>query len=177
MASTSSRPPSSSETTSRKGGKPHTLREWFTAPPGIDPSLPTPDRVSHRSISIEDWTITTSRGAIGNSAYMEKLADDLALPPPEMVFPSNTVVVSHAPTGFQYRFEVEKAIKCTEGVNTEHKMQGIDFSADWRSAMGSASASGSGSQQHRRRDLGEKPQKKKNKGIKVAYADEWGKSR
>lgn len=162
------------DNTSRKGGTPHRIREWHSvaADSTVDPSQPSPDRVSHRCISISTWTITTSRGAIGNSAYMENLGDRLAVPPPEMVFPSNTLVVRHEPSGFEYRFVAEDALRCVDGVQSDVRMQGFDLSADWRSPPNSETSA----HPSRRANLGEKP-KKKGKGIKVAYADEWGKSR
>ncbi|CAO1626605.1 unnamed protein product [Sympodiomycopsis kandeliae] len=156
------------DNTSRKGGVAHHIREWHSVPSDslTDPSQLSPDRVSHRSIAISTWTVTTSRGAIGNSAYMDKLGEDLEIPPPEMVFPSNRLQVRHEPSGFEYTFRVEEALRCVDGVREQHRKSGLDLSADWR---GDA-------QPHRRANLGEKP-KKKGKGIKVAYADEWGKSR
>lgn len=169
----SSSGPSSTQptsTTSRKGGTPHTLSEWHTSPSGSDASLPSPDRVAHRSISISSWTITTSRGAIGNSAYMDELGDGLGVPPPEMVFPSNTLVIKHEKSGWSYRFGAEEALRCVEGVAKARRLDGVDLSEGWRVEASSSKAGGG-----HHKTLGAKPQAKR--GIKVAYAQEWGKSR
>lgn len=103
---------------------------------------------------------------------MDTLSDHLSIPPPEMVFPSNTLTVKHEPTGWTYTFSAEEALRCVEGVKEGSRMQGLDLSADWRGG-----GAGVGTAAQRRHHLGEKPQKKKGKGIKVAYAEEWGKSR
>lgn len=88
------------------------------------------------------------------------------IPPPEMVFPSNILIATHEPSGFQYRFTAEEGLRCVDGISQDFKMSGVDLSHEWRS---STSHTG-------RRNIGEKP-KRKNKAIKVAYAEEWGKSR
>ncbi|CAO1635028.1 unnamed protein product [Parajaminaea phylloscopi] len=159
-------------TSSRRGGVAHQLRDWYSSPTGSDPKFPSPDRVTHRSIAIASWNITTTRGAIGNSAYMDDLGQRLGVPPPEMVFPTNTLVVTHTPTGFAYRFNAEEALRCVEGVAGDCRLTGADLSQDWRTHAGTAGST----HHHARRTVGEKP-KRKNKAIKVAYAEEWGKSR
>lgn len=97
---------------------------------------------------------------------MDRLGDRLGLPPPEMVFPSNTLVISHKPSGFEYRFAADEALRCIDGVAAKVRLEGLDLSKDWRAQ-----------DSHRRghKTLGAKPQAKR--GIKVAYAQEWGKSR
>lgn len=108
---------------------------------------------------------------------MEALGEKLGIPPPEMVFPSNRLVLRHEGSGWEYVFGVERALRCVDGVNEDWKVQGVDLSQEWRGAAG-AGASGSGSGKKSTTQFGEKPdRKKKTKGIKVAYADEWGKSR
>lgn len=99
----------------------------------------------------------------------------MGIPPPEMVFPSNRLVLRHETTGWEYVFGVEKALRCVDGVNGDWRVQGVDLSQEWR---GQASGGASGTGKKSTTQFGEKPdRKKKSKGIKVAYADEWGKSR
>lgn len=109
---------------------------------------------------------------------MDALGEKLDIPPPEMVFPSNTLTVKHEPSGFEYKFSAEEALRCVDGVRVENRLNGLDLSAEWRTSGGSSGDASNPTHASRRANLGEKPQKKKKtKGIKVAYADEWGKSR
>lgn len=118
---------------------------------------------------------------------MDGLGDELGVPPPEMVFPSNALIVTHESSGFQYRFGAEEALFCVDGVAESKRLQGLDLSAEWRvgstegaesSGSGSGRGGAAGTSSRRTGALaGSKPERKKGKGIKVSYAEEWGKSR
>lgn len=103
-------------------------------------------------------------GPIGSSSEMDALADILGIPPPEMAFPHNSLVLQHHASGFNLCFDAVRTLRSVEGVNSEHRLYGIDCREE-----GGRVGRGGG--------LGAKPKGKGAAGIKVAYAKEWGKSR
>lgn len=123
---------------------------------GASPS----DRVLERGIHIGPWTITVMHGSIANATEVDQLSDRLGVPPPEMPFPRNALVLQHAPSGFTYCFDATRALECVDGVNEDVHRTGIDCAHDM--------ALTEPKQRPRRRSQGT---------IKVAYASEWGKSR
>ena len=121
------------------------------------------DSVTERGIVIGEWTITVLHGSIGNASEIDALTDLLGIPPPEMQFPRNALILRHRPSGFEYCFDATRALQCVEGVRSENALCPIECSIDIN-----ALDAGSRRKTHRRSS---------SAGIKVSYVDEWGKSR
>jgi len=83
-----------------------------------------------------------------------------------MPFPNNSLTIKHHKSGFNYTFDGNRALASIEGVNKRIKLEGLDLrdQPEFKSDAKRKVTTG----------LGEKP---KSKGIKVAYANQWGKSR
>ncbi|KAE8234706.1 hypothetical protein CF326_g243 [Tilletia indica] len=140
------------------------------APPGTpEPAVSTAvPSVLSRGIEIAGWTITATKGPIANSAQMDSISSDFTIPPPEMLFPSNSLIIAHPHSGFSYTFDAVRALSSVHGVAAQHSRVGLDLREEYERA---AAPTAAGVQLSK---LGSKP---KSKGIKVAYAQEWGKSR
>ncbi|KAK0556777.1 Tap42 interacting protein [Tilletia horrida] len=119
-----------------------------------------------RGITISGWSITASKGPIANSAQMDTISSELGIPPPEMLFPSNSLVITHANSGFTYTFDAVRALSSVHGVHSARSHEGMDLREEYERGLTSYTAAG--------KRLGSKP---KSKGIKVSYAQEWGKGR
>ncbi|CDR99225.1 hypothetical protein, partial [Sporisorium scitamineum] len=118
-----------------------------------------------RGIDLGGWSVRVTRGPIGSSAEMDALGDILGIPPPEMAFPHNSLVLQHADSGFSLCFDAVRTLRSVEGVQAANRLHGIDC----RDTPASSSGKSGG--------LGAKPKAKSSSSIKVAYAKEWGKSR
>ncbi|EST06113.1 TIP41-like protein [Kalmanozyma brasiliensis GHG001] len=131
-----------------------------SAPSSTAPSL----QPTTRGIDLGGWSVRVTSGPIGSSAEMDALADLLGIPPPEMAFPHNSLVLQHAASGFSLCFDAVRTLRSIEGVLAQNRLHGVDC----REGGGSSGSGG----------LGAKPKGKGTAaGIKVAYAKEWGKSR
>ncbi|SPO21563.1 related to TIP41 - negatively regulates the TOR signaling pathway [Ustilago trichophora] len=122
-----------------------------------------------RGIDLGGWSVRVTSGPIGSSAEMDALSDILGIPPPEMAFPHNSLVLHHAESGFSLCFDAVRTLRSIDGVKSENRLYGVDC-RDTPSASGKATKSGGSVP-------GAKPKAKKSASIKVAYAKEWGKSR
>ncbi|KAK0523189.1 Tap42 interacting protein [Tilletia horrida] len=131
-----------------------------TSAPTDTPAVPS---VVSRGIDIAGWSITATKGPIANSAQMDTFSSDYAIPPPEMLFPANTLVIAHPASGFSYTYDAVRALSTIYGVAQAKVRTGLDLREPYERSAAASSAK-----------LGSKP---KSKGIKVAYAQEWGKSR
>ncbi|TKY89187.1 hypothetical protein EX895_001718 [Sporisorium graminicola] len=135
------------------------------------PTKPTPTAPSlqptTRGIDLGGWSVRVTSGPIGSSAEMDALGDILGIPPPEMAFPHNSLVLQHADSGFSLCFDAVRTLRSVEGVQNANRLHGIDCRDAAAASSGSGKASG----------LGAKPKAKGSSSIKVAYAKEWGKSR
>lgn len=118
-----------------------------------------------RGIDLGGWSVRVTSGPIGSSAEMDAFSEILGIPPPEMAFPHNSLVLQHADSGFSLCFDAVRTLRSVEGVRSANRLYGIDCRESPSSSKG---ASG----------LGAKPKRAAGGGsIKVAYAKEWGKSR
>ncbi|EPQ28384.1 uncharacterized protein PFL1_04211 [Pseudozyma flocculosa PF-1] len=130
-----------------------------------------------RGIELGGWSIQVTSGNIGSSAEMDALSDLLGIPPPEMAFPHNSLVLHHAASGFRLCFDAVRALQSVDGVKEDNALEGIDCS---ESSSSSIPGPGTGKKRGAAR-MGEKPTGKgklrSGGGIKVSYADEWGKKR
>ena len=106
-------------------------------------------------------------GPIGSSAEMDALSEILGIPPPEMAFPHNSLVLQHADSGFSLCFDAVRTLRSIDGVQAANRLHGIDC-RDQRTSSTKPSKSSV---------PGAKPKAKTSSSIKVAYAKEWGKSR
>lgn len=80
-----------------------------------------------------------------------------------MAFPHNSLVLQHAASGFGLCFDAVRTLRSVDGVQESNRLYGVDCrDGASKGAKGGSSV------------IGAKP---KAKGIKVAYAKEWGKSR
>ncbi|KAN0061062.1 Tap42 interacting protein [Thecaphora frezii] len=128
-----------------------------------------------RGITLGGWSIRVTSGNIGSSAEMDALSDLLGIPPPEMAFPHNSLVLHHAASGFRLCFDAVRALQSVEGVKHANALHGIDCRDSGPPASSSAATAGKARKSAR---MGEKPKGRGNfKGIKVSYANEWGKKR
>ncbi|ETS62516.1 hypothetical protein PaG_03148 [Moesziomyces aphidis] len=118
-----------------------------------------------RGIDLGGWSVRVTSGPIGSSAEMDALSEVLGIPPPEMAFPHNSLVLQHAASGFSLCFDAVRALRSIDGVQSRNRLHGIDCRES--AAAGKATRSSV---------PGAKPPKKSS-SIKVAYAKEWGKSR
>ncbi|KAI0065699.1 TIP41-domain-containing protein [Artomyces pyxidatus] len=64
-----------------------------------------------RTIEIFDWTITASTNPISSATECDALQALLGIPLPEMTFGRNTLELRHAPSGWEYVFRTEDALK------------------------------------------------------------------
>ncbi|KAJ1019477.1 hypothetical protein NDA16_004594 [Ustilago loliicola] len=118
-----------------------------------------------RGIDLGGWSVRVTSGPIGSSAEMDALSDLLGIPPPEMAFPHNSLVLQHAASGFSLCFDAVRTLRSIEGVQSANRLYGIDCRESPSTSKGSSG-------------LGAKPKARVGGGsIKVAYAKEWGKSR
>ncbi|GAC96935.1 type 2A phosphatase activator TIP41 [Pseudozyma hubeiensis SY62] len=95
---------------------------------------------------------------------MDALAEVLGIPPPEMAFPHNSLVLQHAESGFNLCFDAVRTLRSVEGVRIANRLHGVDC-RDAPTGEGKSSVPGA------------KPKARTASSIKVAYAKEWGKSR
>lgn len=145
-----------------------------------DAPVSAADVVHVKGIAICGWTIETSRGSIADSKTIDELSDRLKIPVPEMPFDKNALRIKHEASGWQYVFNFVGALQSVEGVNQAHRTLGLDVSDGGISSSSTSNGGGAaGSKRAQERGagsmLGDKP--KKSRRVKVAYADEWGKSR
>ncbi|SNX82696.1 related to TIP41 - negatively regulates the TOR signaling pathway [Melanopsichium pennsylvanicum] len=117
-----------------------------------------------RGIDLGGWSVRVTSGPIGSSAEMDALSDVLGIPPPEMAFPHNSLVLQHTKSGFNLCFDAVRTLRSVDGVQSANRLYGIDC-RDVPTKRGKSSVPGA------------KPKGKGGNGIKVAYAKEWGKSR
>ncbi|CBQ70721.1 related to TIP41-negatively regulates the TOR signaling pathway [Sporisorium reilianum SRZ2] len=143
-----------SHSTSRPGAGSSSAPTPTSTAPSLQPTT--------RGIDLGGWSVRVTSGPIGSSAEMDALGDILGIPPPEMAFPHNSLVLQHAASGFSLCFDAVRTLRSVEGVIAANRLYGID-------CRDSPSASGKSG------GLGAKPKAKGS--IKVAYAKEWGKSR
>lgn len=131
-------------------------RSSISTESGASPS----DHVLERGICIGPWTITVLHGSIANATEVDQLSSFLGIPPPEMVFPRNALTLRHEPSGFTYCFDATRALQCVEGIGEDARRKGIDCAV--HPALSSTAS---------------RPRHSSQGSIKVAYANEWGKSR
>jgi type 2A phosphatase activator TIP41 len=67
-----------------------------------------------RKIEILSWTLETTTAPIINAAESDALQASLGFPLPEMTFGNNALVLRHNPSGWEYRFDAENALKCVK---------------------------------------------------------------
>lgn len=140
---------------------PHDVFSFTHAAPGVanvPGAAPSPaDVLTTKGISIAGWRLEVTHGSIAPAPIIDTLTSSLAIPMPEMPFASNALRIRHEPSGWEYSFNGVDALRCVDGVSKEQKLQGLAVG----DGVGTA------------KKLGNKPRK----GIKVAYAQEWGRSR
>jgi hypothetical protein len=124
------------------------------------PAPASPADVLHtKGIDIAGFRIAVTHSSIAPAAHIDALTARLGIPMPEMPFASSALLIEHPHSGWRYRFDAVEALRCVAGVSHDAAMHGINVAG--------AAAAGSA------RTLA----RKKGKGIKVAYAEEWGRSR
>ncbi|KAF8806313.1 TIP41-domain-containing protein [Phlegmacium glaucopus] len=64
-----------------------------------------------RSIEIYDWFITASTNPISNAPECDAIQSSLGIPLPEMIFGNNYLTLEHRPSGVNYSFTAQKALK------------------------------------------------------------------
>ena len=67
-----------------------------------------------RKIDIQSWTLETNTAPIINASESDALQASLGFPLPEMTFGNNALVLRHNPSGWEYRFDTEHALKCVK---------------------------------------------------------------
>ncbi len=109
-------------------------------------------KVQHKRIDVGGWSLRTSHGPIGNAAEMDHIADLTGIPPPEMVFPHNRLLLIHERSGSTYEFDTASALCSIQGVIPSNVKVGKHLNAA----------------------ASEDPAKSR---LKVSYAKEWGRNR
>ncbi|CCF54514.1 hypothetical protein NDA11_001065 [Ustilago hordei] len=133
--------------------------------PNIPSSTAPSLQPTTRGIDLGGWSVRVTSGPIGSSAEMDALSDLLGIPPPEMAFPHNSLVLQHSDSGFSLCLDAVRTLRSIEGVQPQNRLYGVDCRETPSTSKGSSG-------------LGAKPKAKSSGGsIKVAYAKEWGKSR
>ena len=122
--------------------------------------------ISTKGIEIHGWKISSTRGTIASSNKIDSITNHLNIPLPEMPFPNNHLTIKHQKSGFTYTLDGNRALASVDGVRKENQLNGLDLREF--NPLDNKNQNGKG------KGLGEKP---KSKGIKVAYANQWGKSR
>ena len=122
------------------------------------------DKVLERGIVIGPWTVRVLRGSIANAADMDMLSDLLDIPPPEMPFIHNALVLQHEPSGFSYIFDAVRALHCVHGVRDDVQHMAMDC------AYASQHTDTNETYHRPRRRLSQS-------GVQVSYAKKWGESR
>lgn len=67
-----------------------------------------------RTIDIQSWTLESITAPISNASESDALQASLGFPLPEMTFGNNALVLRHNPSGWEYRFDAENALKCVK---------------------------------------------------------------
>ncbi|PWN54108.1 TIP41-domain-containing protein [Violaceomyces palustris] len=148
-----------------------------SSPRGVAPKEVT---TNTRGIEIGGWSIKVNSGNIGNSAEMDALSDLLGIPPPEMAFPRNSLLLRHPESGFNLCFDAIRALRSVAGVKEKNYLEGMDCRENSSAKSPFDATVGAGSKRPTTGSLGEKPTGRRNlksSMIKVAYAQEWGKKR
>ncbi|KDN45581.1 TIP41-domain-containing protein [Tilletiaria anomala UBC 951] len=109
-------------------------------------------KIEHKAIHVAGWTVTAVIGPIGNAQEMDEMADLLGIPPPEMVFPHNSLTLHHEPTDTYYTLNATDALCSINGVHPKNKGKG------------------------KLRNPGASTELETSL-LKVSYAKEWGKNR
>jgi len=68
-----------------------------------------------RRIDIFSWTIETTAAPISNASQLDALQAILGFPLPEMTFGNNCLVIRHNPSGWEYQFDAEHALRQVKG--------------------------------------------------------------
>ena len=121
------------------------------------------DVVTERGLEIGDWSIAAFHGSIANAPELDRLGNELGIPPPEMPFLRNALHIKHK-NGFAYEFDAERALRCVGGVRDESRLAPVDCAAHFRAQVSGTSLEEARS--HRPPGV-----------LKVSYADKWGSSR
>ncbi|KAJ3163694.1 hypothetical protein HDU86_000288 [Geranomyces michiganensis] len=69
------------------------------------------DRGPEKGIALHGWTITTCKVAIFNSAELDRAAEELSVPNPEMLFGNNHLTLTHETSGVHITFRAVDALK------------------------------------------------------------------
>lgn len=129
-----------------------------------DGSAVPSEQVLERGIDIGPWTVRVRHGSIANASELDALSDQLDIPPPEMPFLQNALILEHTPSGFTYCFDAIRALQCVDGIRTSLQLTPIDCARECAAGM----------------DIGSTGRHKRTlsrSGIKVAHAGAWGQSR
>ena len=68
-----------------------------------------------RRIDIFSWSIETIVAPIINASECDALQASLGFPLPEMTFGNNSLKIRHNPSGWEYQFDTEQALKQVRG--------------------------------------------------------------
>lgn len=64
-----------------------------------------------RSIEVFSWTLKTFVAPIISASEVDAMQASLGLPLPEMTFGNNSLVIRHNPSGWEYCFDTESALR------------------------------------------------------------------
>lgn len=63
------------------------------------------------SFDTNHWNISAYKYPISNATQLENLQNKLGFPLPEMTFGNNKLVLKHIPSGWEYTFDTQTALK------------------------------------------------------------------
>ncbi|KAI8645331.1 TIP41-like family-domain-containing protein [Parasitella parasitica] len=89
----------------------------------------TPKEGLIQGIQLNGWTITSKKASICSSTEMEKIHKDFSLPPPEMVFGNNHVIVKYG--GFEIVFGAYDALALVDTSSTSSEKIKVAYSEEW----------------------------------------------
>ncbi|GJJ07201.1 hypothetical protein Clacol_001401 [Clathrus columnatus] len=75
------------------------------------PPHTTSETNNTRKIDIFSWSLETNVAPIISASEVDAMQANLGFPLPEMTFGNNSLVIKHNPSGWEYRFDTETALK------------------------------------------------------------------
>ncbi|KAG5439910.1 hypothetical protein PCANB_000192 [Pneumocystis canis] len=95
-------------------------------------SFPVPHTIvtcgSTRSIHLQDWSVTSTKGSILTSEEIQKFSSQLSMPIPEMTFGKNQVIMKHS-SGWRIAFVAYDALEAVD--KTGKEVIQVSYANEW----------------------------------------------
>lgn len=89
---------------------------------------------------IGEWHIETNQTSILSAPEIDAATARLGLPMPEMIFGNNYVLLKHAPTGFEMRFNTLAALDLVDKTGERDGLVQVSYSKAWQKSRESTAA-------------------------------------